>query len=228
MGIPSIALAKASLVPVGGFFFGGLTFKYNPEEFTLTKGASWDNQGSSLEDTWPVPKYISTSPAALSLTIFLDAFEELQGDVSGDVRTLIDWTKPGPPGDEPPVLEFRWGLSNVMSGMQFYLQSVSAKYTLFRIDGTPIRATCSLELIEWSNPSSRQNPTSGGKPGLEAHTLIEGESLHSVAWSRYGDAGFWRGIAEFNGIDDPLRVVPGTRLLLPPRRDAASLSEGSR
>jgi hypothetical protein len=119
-------------------------------------------------------------------------------------------------------------MSNVMSGIRFYLQSVSAKYTLFRIDGTPIRATCNLELIEWSNPASRQNPTSGGKPGMEVHTLIEGESLHSVAWSRYGEASYWRAIADFNGIDDPLRVPPGTRLLLPPRRDAATLSEPAR
>ena len=108
--------------------------------------------------------------------------------------------------------------------MQFYLESVNATYTLFRIDGTPIRATCRITLIEWSNPAHRQNPTSGGVPGMETHVLIDGETLHSVAWVRYGDPSYWRAIAAFNGIDDPLRVEPGVSLLIPPRRDAAALS----
>jgi nucleoid-associated protein YgaU len=108
--------------------------------------------------------------------------------------------------------------------MKFYLESVTATYTMFSIDGTPIRATCDITLIEWSNPASRQNPTSGGLPGMETHVLIDGETLHSVAWARYGEAGFWRALADFNGIDDPLRVEPGTTLLIPPRREAAALS----
>ncbi|MGW7310516.1 peptidase M23, partial [Streptomyces sp. NPDC054835] len=31
----------------------------------------------------------------------------------------------------------------------------------------------------------------------------------------YGDATRWRVIAEANGIDDPMRLSPGTELLLP-------------
>jgi nucleoid-associated protein YgaU len=108
--------------------------------------------------------------------------------------------------------------------MYFYLESVEAKYTLFRADGTPIRATCSIGLVEATNPAHRQNPTSGGRKGVETHILIEGETLHSVAWARFGDPTYWRAIAEFNGIDDPLRLASGTRLLIPPRRDAAALA----
>ena len=69
-----------------------------------------------------------------------------------------------------------------------------------------------------------QNPTSGGQLGYQAHVLIEGESLHSVAWAEYGKASYWRALAEVNDIDDPLRVSPGTRILLPPRREAARRS----
>jgi len=93
-----------------------------------------------------------------------------------------------------------------------------------RVDGTPIRATCKISLVEWSNPASRQNPTSGGQPGIESRLLVDGETLHSVAWTSYGDPTFWRALADFNGIDDPLRVPSGTRVLIPPRRDAAARS----
>lgn len=227
-GLPVMGLEKASLAMVDSFLpIGDLKFKYNPEQFSLTKGTSWKNEGSHLENQWPHPTYLATTPARLELDIFLDAFEEMFGDVSGDVQKLMDWTKPGPSVhgvDQPPLLQFRWGLSSVVQGMYFYLESVTANYTLFRVDGTPIRATCKIALVEWSNPAHRQNPTSGGRPGVESHVLVEGESLHAVAWSRYGDPGLWRAIAEFNGIDDPLRVRAGTRLLLPPRRDAAAAS----
>ncbi|HEV7809625.1 MAG TPA: LysM peptidoglycan-binding domain-containing protein, partial [Candidatus Limnocylindrales bacterium] len=194
-----------------------------PEQFSLSKQTDWKNQGIRLQSDWTEPEYLSTSPARLDLEVFFDAFEELFGDVSTDVGVLMDWTKPGP-SNKPPLLEFRWGVSNVLQGMKFYLESVNATYTLFRVDGTPIRATCRIVLMEWSNPAHRQNPTSGGLPGLETHVLIDGETLHSVAWARYGEPTYWRAIADFNGIDDPMRVEPGTTLLIPPRRDAAALA----
>jgi hypothetical protein len=223
-GLPVKFMEKASLAMAGSVLpVGGLKFKYNPEQFTLSKQTDWDNPGVRLQSEWAEPTYRSTSPARLSLEIFFDAFEEMFGDVSTDVAVLIDWTKPGP-SNKPPLLEFRWGVSNVLQGMKFYLESVSATYTMFRVDGTPIRATCDITLIEWTNPASRQNPTSGGLPGMETHVLIDGETLHSVAWARYGEAGFWRALADFNGIDDPMRVEPGTTLLIPPRREAAALS----
>jgi hypothetical protein len=33
----------------------------------------------------------------------------------------------------------------------------------------------------------------------------------------------WRALATFNGIDDPLRVTPGTRLLIPTSDEAVAL-----
>lgn len=222
--IPAKGLAKASLALAGSTLpVGGLKFKYNPEQFSLDKQVDWKNPGIRLHRDWLEPEYLSTAPAVLSLEVFFDAFDELLGDVSRDVAVLLDWTKPGP-GNAPPKLEFRWGSSNVLTGMQFYLSSLNATYTLFRFDGTPIRATCRLTLIEATNPAARTNPTSGGVPGMETHVLVAGESLQSVAWSRYRDATLWRAIAVFNGIDDPMRVPAGTSLVIPPRRDAAALS----
>src|SRR3990170_2825054 len=101
---------------------------------------------------------------------------------------------------------------------------VAGQYTMFRSNGTPVRATCSITLEEVPTSTWPQNPTSGGKPGLQAHVLIEGETLHSVAWAEYGNASYWRGGAAINNIDDPLRVAPGTRLLLPSPRDARGMS----
>jgi hypothetical protein len=227
-GLPGKAMAKASLAPIDSFLMGDLTFQYNPAEFSLSKDAVWTNAATKREKQWQGPTYSQTNPARIRMEILFDAFPELFGDVTGDVQKLINWTKPSAHDasgvDRPPLLKFRWGASQAVLGMEFYLESVEAKYTLFRADGTPIRATCSIALVEATNPAKRQNPTSGGRTGVETHILIEGETLHSVAWTRFGNPSYWRALAEFNGIDDPLRVAPGTRLLIPARREAAALA----
>ena len=47
------------------------------------------------------------------------------------------------------------------------------------------------------------------------HTVVVGDTLQQLAWQEYGDAGAWRPIAAANGLDDPMRLRPGSTLLLP-------------
>jgi len=224
------ALEKAMLIVVDGVGVPMmLRFKYNPEQYTVEKSAEWTRPRAPGAESTPDPDYTTTNPTRLTMEIFFDAFEELAGDVSKDVDTLLTWTKPTPVSRAtgtplPPLLMFQWGSSSALSGFRGFLKSVSARYTLFRIDGTPIRATCNITLEEVPQETARQNPTSGTRPGMRVHVLTEGETLHSVAWSEYRQARYWRGLAAFNGIDDPLRVEPGTSLLLPTPREAARLS----
>jgi nucleoid-associated protein YgaU len=66
------------------------------------------------------------------------------------------------------------------------------------------------------------NPTSRGVPGRTSVLIRAADSLPSVALSCYGDASLWRDLAEANGLDDPLRVRPGTVLLVPARSEVGS------
>jgi nucleoid-associated protein YgaU len=63
--------------------------------------------------------------------------------------------------------------------------------------------------------SFRQNPTSGGLRSVRSYLMVEGDTLASVAYREYGQPGWWRPLAEANGIDDPMRVAAGTRVLVP-------------
>jgi hypothetical protein len=229
-GMPTLALEKAKLVVKHGHpKRRTLKFKYNPEQFSFTKSAEWTDPPVKTGDKDPAPPvHQRTNPATIQMQIFFDAFEELFGDVTDEVLTLADWMKPCPPKVKgvmnPPLLEFQWGSSRALTGFRGYLSNLTANYTMFRMDGTPIRAECSITLTEVPRRTARQNPTSGSLAGLQAHVLIAGDTLQSVAWTEYGRADFWRGLAAFNGIDDPLRLRPGSRLLLPSHRDAARLS----
>jgi nucleoid-associated protein YgaU len=96
---------------------------------------------------------------------------------------------------------------------------------MFRRDGTPVRATATISLEEVTAEAAAQNPTSGAREGRSSHVVAEGESLASVAYREYGLASLWRGLAVFNGIDDPMRLAPGTELLLPTQAEATRLTE---
>ena len=50
------------------------------------------------------------------------------------------------------------------------------------------------------NEPWRQNPTSGSDTVRRAHTLVEGDSLASIAYAEYGDPAAWRSVAVVPGI----------------------------
>jgi len=94
------------------------------------------------------------------------------------------------------------------------------RYTLFDVDGTPLRAVADVvltqvEKVVGSNGGARQNPTTSGIAGLRMHTVRDGDSLQSIAYAMYGDPTRWRAIAEANGIDDPLALPRGRALAVP-------------
>jgi nucleoid-associated protein YgaU len=102
--------------------------------------------------------------------------------------------------------------------------SLSVQYTLFRADGSPVRAMAKVSLIQVEKAMDKSsgrgtprstNPTTRATPGLGSHTIRDGDSLASIAFLHYRDPTRWRAIAEANGIDDPLRLRRGTSLSIP-------------
>jgi nucleoid-associated protein YgaU len=117
-----------------------------------------------------------------------------------------------------PLLLLQWGdpiRGHLMLGM---LDSTTISYKRFSSTGNPTRAEVTCTFIEVKNKllSALTNPTSGGVAGRRGHTLTQGESLQGIATENYGRPAAWRTLADTNGIDDPLRVKPGQKLLMPP------------
>jgi hypothetical protein len=138
--------------------------------------------------------------------------------VTKDVDMLLNWTTPTPKSlqankPNPPIVAFHWGATALFDA---YLKSVSARFTLFRPNGEPLRAVVSVGFEEVPKETPKQNPTSGAIPGSRTRRLGAGDSLQSIADDEYGDPTRWRVLAEANGIDDPFRVPIGAQLLVPP------------
>jgi hypothetical protein len=217
---------KASLVTEDGS--KELRFRFNPKEYSISKAATWNrptNKGAKHSTT---PEFGGVQPQTVQMELFFDDWEG-DGDLVRDIETLLGWLKPtdksiGNKKPQPQALRFQWGGQAPLAEFKGFLKSVSAKYTMFKPDGTPVRATAQITLEEIPNDAKRQNPTSGAIAGRRSHVVAAGDSLHSLAFHEYDDPALWRGLAAFNGIDDPLRLPTGTRLLIPTADEAAALS----
>lgn len=219
-----MTLVKASIRSTSGG--NTLQCAFNPSEYSISKSAEWRGTPSSGARTAPVPEFVGTKPRNLRMKLLFDAWATGEDSVAAAVDQLIEWCNPTSSSisqsrPSPPILAFTWGQSAFFDA---YLQSVDAQYTMFKPDGTPLRATVGVALVEVPNEPAGQNPTSGSLVAHRTARIVAGESLHSIAYREYGRAELWRGLAVENGIDDPLRVRPGTSIRIPPRERAAELS----
>jgi nucleoid-associated protein YgaU len=216
---PSPANKPPALSQIQGSARGQeIVFTFNPKEFSISKSATWKRTGQRGAKTAAMPQFTGSAPATLTVEVFLDSSEEKNPSVAPKVQKLLDAVTPlqktvSENNPSPPWVVFGWG--RFMSFVAV-LKQVNAKYTMFRSDGTPIRATASLTLEEVpTTPPPRQNPTSGALTAHRSHTVVAGDTLQSIAYAEYSDPARWRDLAEVNGIDDPMRLPPGTPLLVP-------------
>lgn len=194
-----------------------IEFQFNPKELSLTKNAKWKREAQPNAKKSGPPEFQGSDPCKLTLEVFLDATEKMDDKVVQTVEKLFSCcvatedSRQGGKGS-PPWIIFKWG---GLTGFPAYMASVTAKYTLFTPGGVPVRAVCSVNLEEISGEQSGQNPTSGALAARDEHQLVAGDTLQSLAYGAYGNPELWRVIAEANGIDDPMRLHPGRRLLVP-------------
>lgn len=196
---------------------GTIDFQFNPKELSLTKNAKWKREAQRNAERSGPPEFTGSDPCKLSVEMFLDATAAMDDSVVKAVEKLFSCVVPTEKSlsndkGSPPWVIFHWG---GLTSFPAFASEVAAKYTLFTPSGTPVRAVCTVKLEEISGSTPGQNPTSGSLEARSTHVVVAGDSLPSIAYRAYGDPNRWRLIAEANGIDDPARLRPGARLLVP-------------
>lgn len=197
-------------------------FQFNPKELTFSKSAKWPRAEQKTAKKSATPEFSGSEPVKLTLEMFFDATAKHDGSVVSSVESLLSCCMPTEKSiadkhPRPPLVILQWGS---IKGITLFVSQVSAKYTLFAPDGTPLRATCNVSMEEMPPPSPKQNPTSGSVPVRGFHRVVAGETLAGLAYTEYHDAALWRWLADYNDIDDPARLRVGTRLVLPLSEDA--------
>ena len=208
---------KAGSTAQPGGHLHDIDFQFNPKELSLTKNAKWAREAQRNAKKSGPPEFKGSDPCKLAIEMFLDATDSMDDKVVKTVEQLFgccvatEESRQQGKGS-PPWVIFKWG---GMTGFPAYVATVTAKYTLFTPGGVPVRAVCTVNLEEISGEQSGQNPTSGALAARDTHLLVAGDTLQSLSFRVYGNAELWREIAMANEVDDPMRLRPGTRLLVP-------------
>jgi nucleoid-associated protein YgaU len=208
---------------------GEITFTFNPTEYTITANTLWKQTPAKGKGA-PKSEYTGNLPRTIAMDIlFVDNWTGREGfnPLNTTLGMLMDLTTPSHPSiakgkPSSPVLLFTWG--DIGSIFDCHLKQVTIKYQMFDEAGNVTRAVASILLEEVLSETPRQNPTSGGPSGNRAHVVSDGDSLASIAWREYDNAALWRGLADLNGIDDPMALRVGQRLIVPPYEHVAARS----
>ncbi|BDI34268.1 peptidase M23 [Capsulimonas corticalis] len=199
------------------------TFKclFNPTEYTIAKTNNWKSKEHTGEN---VPKidFTGGQSRSLKMKLFFDVFEEDGADVRTSVDMLwelaliySDKQHPVTKKSRPPLCLFQWGPNWQFTAV---VASLSVNYTLFREDGTPVRAMADVTFTEAQDDAKKKptNPTSHGEGGRKRREVQPRDTLALIAFQEYGDANHWRRIADDNHLDDPRNLRPGQVLSIPP------------
>jgi hypothetical protein len=201
---------------------GGQTVScmFNPFEYTVSKTNTFSEEPANDSNT-PHAELSNSGPQTLKIKLTFDSYETGE-DVSLETNKLWSFMMRSDNGSggenersETPQVAFEWGVFKFVS----YITQMTHKFTLFKNDGTPVRASVDVTFTQYTdvNDYPDQNPTSGGGPNERIHRVVSGDRLDTIAAEIYRDATKWRLIAEHNRIMNPLVLKPGQVLRIPTR-----------
>lgn len=191
---------------------------FNPFEYKVTKTNTYDEQAKNQSDN-PQAEFFKGGPQTLSLELFFDTYESGR-DVSLTTNKL--WKLMGSNMSQtgsssrkvaPPEVAFEWGVFK----FEAYITNMTQLFTLFKKDGTPVRAKVSVTFSQYTdkNDYPKQNPSSAGSDIERVWRVVAGDRLDAIAYEVYKETSNWRVIAERNKIRNPLALRPGQTLLIP-------------
>jgi nucleoid-associated protein YgaU len=198
---------------------------FNPSRVSVSRSARWEDQKAAKRDT-PELQFTGADPSTLGIDLFFDTYdtpEREKESVRKHTAKLLHLATVEKHGDKhrPPVCRLKWGQQAVF--FQGVLTQLETQFTLFMEDGTPVRATNKCSFKQWrGNVDDLKKQDLMSSDVAKVWVVRQGQTLANIAAREYGDPRAWRAIAEANGLDDPLALVPGRRLLLPARRAGAS------
>ncbi len=188
----------------------------NPEKYTHSHNINY-NDKQALGSAGSSSKFEKTAPETISFELMFDATGAIPGsstDASQDVDKLktVAYTFNGDI-HSPNYLKLSWG-SLVFNGR---LTSLEVNYTLFKPDGTPLRAKANVSFQSYVDAKTLALTEDKKSPDLTHAILFKsGDNLPNLCYQIYGDANYYQEVAKANGIIHYRNITPGTKLYFPP------------
>src|SRR5262245_60092949 len=197
---------------------GSITVAFNPTTYSISKSLSWPASGGSNDRRTNAPTlaFDGGGPRQLALELFFDSTEkpDPERDVRRQTDRIVKLTRILRHLDNPrpPICKIEWGGKSEDFPFVGVVSSLEQNFLLFQATGQPVRATLKVTFLEFLVLGDDQRKTD---PELTTRVVRRGDSLASIAAQVYDDPSAWRAIARANRIENPLAIVPGTKLTLP-------------
>lgn len=113
----------------------------------------------------------------------------------------------------PPYVKITWGNLSFKGVCSAY----NVKYTLFKPDGTCLRAEVSLEFKASVDPQTKVKRAGNNSPDLtHARTVKAGDTLPLMTYRIYGTSAYYMEVARVNKLSHINAIKPGDQIYFPP------------
>lgn len=204
-----------------------LEFSFNPASYTIKSTTSYKAEKPIGQDG-ETPAFVGGPARELSAALFFDSAADWNQGLSPGIQEALKENQLSPVTDKmkklsdmvhvdgkqhtPPLVIFSWGNLNFKG----VVTSLSEEYTMFTMEGKPIRAKVQIHIKEKTDAElTKKNSPFESPDRTKTRVVVEGMSLWSLAYEEYDDCEKWRIIAKANQIMNPLDLTPGQVLKIP-------------
>lgn len=212
------AVTKAKLIVEGMDL--PIEVMFNPTEYNLSNGIQYSEKCISGLDG-PIGQYIAGNSTSLNVSFLYDTYipptlnNPVPGgsDVTEKTKKIVNLTLINGTLHRVPKVTFSWGTMN-FTGI---VTDVKENYTMFLPSGMPVRAKVDVTFKSVYDIATKQRRSPLESPDrTKVVTVRQGDSLWMIAAKEYDDPEKWMVIAKENAILNPLDIIPGQVLKLPP------------
>jgi hypothetical protein len=182
------------------------TFMINPDNIKIQKSIEYNEQQAPATSS-ASQKYKSTPSDKLSFEMVIDC--------TGIVDAKrIDMATYNGKIHRPNFVKVQWGQNITFNGV---LDSIDISYTLFKPDGSPLRAKISLSFSRYISPKTVTMTDAPESPDLtHIVTVSEGMSLPQLCQKVWNDDSYYIQVAGFNKLNKFRNLNGIDKLIFPP------------
>jgi hypothetical protein len=189
----------------------------NPDSIKLQRSIEYNEQQAPDTST-ASQKYKSTPSDKLNFDIVIDCtgiVDPTRTTMSTEITTLqnIVYVYNGKI-HRPNFVMVQWGQNFTFSGV---LTSFDISYTLFKPDGSPLRAKISLAFAQYISPATVKAIDAAQSPDItHIVSVVSGITLPQLCLQVWNDESYYIDVAKFNKLNK-FRNLEGTdKLIFPP------------
>lgn len=198
----------------------------NPADYKHSHAINYsgaaNSEDAAIGKSNRIAKYNNVQAETVAFTLMLDAtgvVPDTNGKtIASQITQLkfIAYTYDGKE-HEPNVVKITWGRG--LTAFYGRMTSMNVDYTLFKADGTPLRAKVAMSFMSFVTAMEEALTAKRSSPDMTHLVRVQaGDTLPLLCQRIYRDPSRYREIAALNGLDGFRTLPPDTMLRFPPIR----------